>query len=347
MPQVKNHKAQVVIDANELLIIEDLVIEFDIVKDINEEPNEATITIYNLEANKRNQVIDPTYQDIPIDLYLTPHQTGQNDKQEFVLAFRGEIDRVENHFLRPGYSTILHCMSQKEHHKAKYIDSKTYAAGTKYSQIVDDFLAIIDMPSEIVAMPKEGIRKARSFTGPAYELLQQLMYDLGNKVYIQDGILYITSVYEPAIPVYYEISRSVLFEPPLSTVRVDSDDIEMRTIVDTVNLDLFSKERKRKKRFTKIKYGDKGKKKVIRREIQEAPDEGETVTFDAIDAVITGADFHLFADPNIQPDYLVSLTDDTETHYRVREVHMWGDNWGGDWDMTLKCDDFDDYLSNA
>jgi hypothetical protein len=347
MTQIQNHKVQVVIDSDEQLIIEDLVIEFDVVKDLEDEPNEATITIHNLEADKRNRIINPTYQDLPVDLFITPHLADPNQEQEFVLAFRGEIDRVENQALRPGYATILHCQSQKEQHRAKYIDGKTYAAGTTYKQIVDDLLAVIDMPSEILTMPETGIRKARSFTGPAYEILQQFVYDIGYKTYIRDGVLYISSVYEPATPVSYILNRNMLLEPPISTERVDSDDIEMRTIVDTINIDPFAQDRKRKKRFTKIKYGDKGKKKVVRREIQETPDHGATVTFDAVDAVITGADFHAFADPTVQPDFLVSLIDDPDGKYRVREVHLWGDNWGGDYDMVLKCDDFDDFLSNS
>lgn len=347
MTQVKNHKVQVVIDADEQLVIQDLVVEFDVVKDLEDEPNEAKITIHNLEADKRNRILNPTYQDLPVDLYITPHLENADAEQEFVLAFRGEIDRVENQALHPGYATILHCQSQKEHHKSKYIDGKTYATGTKYSQIFDDLISIIDMPSETLAFSNQGIRKARSFTGPAFEILQRLAYDHGYKAYIRDGVLYISSVYEPATPTYYTISRNVLLEPPISTERVDSDDVEMRTIVDTVNIDPFAKQRKRKKKFIKIKYGDKGKKRVVRREVQESPDEGSTVTFDAVDAVITGADFHLFADPNIQPDFLVRLSDDLATNYRVKEVHIWGDNWGGDWDMNLKCDDFDDFLSNA
>lgn len=347
MTQIQNHKVQVVVDADAQLIIDELVIEFDVTKDLEDEPNEATITIHNLEASKRNIVLDPTYQDLPVDLYITPHLANPKEEQEFVLAFRGEIDRVENIALRPGYATVLHCMSQKEQHRSKYIDGKTYAAGTTYRQMVDDFLAVIDMPSEALEMPDTGIRKARSFTGPAYEILQQVVYDIGYKAYIRDGVLYISSVYEPYAPNQYTLSRNVLIEPPKSTERVDSDDIEMRTVVDTTALDPFAKDRKRKKRFTKIKYGDKGKKKVVRREVQESPDEGGTVTFDAIDAVITGADFHAFADPTVQPDYLVSLVDDPDTKYRVREVRLWGDNDGGDWDMLLKTDDFDDFLSNA
>ena len=347
MTQIQNHKVQVVVDADAQLVIDELVIEFDITKDLEDEPNEATITIYNLEASKRNIVLDPTYQDLPVDLYITPHLANPNEEQEFVLAFRGEIDRVENVALRPGYATVLHCMSQKEQHRSKYVDGKTYAAGTTYRQMVDDFLAVIDMPSEILEIPDTGIRMAHSFTGPAFKVLQRLVLDIGYFCYIRDGVIYISSVYEPATPVTFGINRNVLLEPPKSTERVDGKDIELRTIVEMTGLDPFAKQRKRRKKKTKIKYGDKGKKKVVVRELDEEPPGGVTASFEAIDAVITGADFHMFADPNIQPDYLVSLDEDFETRYRVREVKLWGDNDGGDWDMMLKCDDFDDYLSNA
>jgi hypothetical protein len=343
MSNVRNNTIQVIIDADDLIVIQDLVIEFNVIKDLDEEPNEATITVYNLEAEKRNRIIDPTVQDIPVSLYIS-----QGDSDELVLLFSGEIDRVENQATKPGYATTLHCMSQKEHHRAKYIDKKTYATGTPYSQIVDDFLSVIDMPSEKLEIPQTGIGMSYSFSGPAFKLLQRFVYGLGMFCYILDGVIYISSVYEPATPVAYEIARSSLLEAPMSTERVDSKDVELRTVIDTVNIDPFAKERKRKKRITKIKYGDKGKKRVVKREVVDTSSEPSevTATFDAVDSVITGADFMIIADPNIQPDYLVALSDDFETKYRVKEVNTYGDNWGGDWTTELKCDDFYDYLSN-
>ena len=43
-----------------------LEMSIDIIKDLDDEPNEARVEIYNLNADTRNRIIDPSQRDTPI-----------------------------------------------------------------------------------------------------------------------------------------------------------------------------------------------------------------------------------------------------------------------------------------
>jgi len=338
MANVINPMARVVIYGSEVLTISDLVIEFDVTKTMSDHPNEAEITVINLEADKRNRILDPSYKDIPIDLYIS-----NKDSDELVLLYNGEIDSVENRALRPGYATTISCLSQREEHTAKYME-KTYAVGTTYEQMINDILAVIDMPYESADLPTATIKMPYSFDAPAFKILQRLCRDCGLFAYINDGTLYVSDFQEPVAAAEHIVDRTLLLEPPKLTKRIDIDHVERETLVNVTKIDPFAQKRKVKKRVKEVRRLKSGRRKisVVTQDGEGFEDEPQfEASFEAVDSEIFGADFRIFANPNIQTNDIVALSDDEDTKYRVIEVETFGDNDGGDWDTMLKCDDYE------
>jgi len=349
MAQVINPKVVLRILGTETIVISDAHVSFDIQKDLEDEPNEATVTIYNLNADTRNNVINTDLQDVPIEIYLSEHGT-----EDIVLAFLGEIDTVKNRNNKPGYVTELTCYSQKVNHQNKFIEPKSYAKGTAINQIIQDFVDVIALPYNLIDVPTDGILLGQSFSGPAFRLLRKFCEDFGYFVYILDGVLNISSVYDPIDTSSFEIRADRLIYDPIPTERVDAIDIEMRTIVEMSGLESLRsrKKIKRKKKVKGIVYnvppkGFKTKRytendlELLDREalIKDLPKE-DYIEYDAADMVITGKDFELFLVPTLQPDQIINVEGDSSL-YRIREVNLYGDNFGGDYMVSLKTDDYE------
>jgi hypothetical protein len=118
MVQLVNPRYQLKLFAETELTIEGLNIEYEVNKDLEMEPNEAIISIWNLNADYRAQIVEAGMVETPVELYLTP---GGID--ELVLAFRGEIETVNNQTSRddPGIETRIRCSSQQRNHRAIWV----------------------------------------------------------------------------------------------------------------------------------------------------------------------------------------------------------------------------------
>lgn len=300
-----NPRCAVRIFGTEDILIDKLDIEFEIMKDLEEEPNEATVTIYNLSENTRSQTIDPASKNTPIEIYFTPF--GSKD---LISAFTGEIDSVVSTPLRPGYSTTLRCSSQKWQHRSLYVE-KTYSMGTPAQQIVNELVGIINMPVTQVPPLVHPILLSHSFSGPAFQILRRFLFDFGRTAYIRDGVLMITSAYATPIPTVIPIPDSIALTSATPSERYDAVDAEMRTITETTGLDPLQKISKRsKKKYTKKAVGKPGPAMPLVDDIH--------VEVEAIDATIPGVERDLLALPTLNPDDIVLF--DSGNQYRTHTV---------------------------
>lgn len=93
----------------------------NVTKDLDGEPNEATVEIYNLNTDTRNRIIDPSVRDTPIEILFAPFGTD-----ELHTCFVGEVERARSYPQRPGMVTQLTCKSQRWNSRDKYVEPTTY-----------------------------------------------------------------------------------------------------------------------------------------------------------------------------------------------------------------------------
>jgi hypothetical protein len=331
-----NPRIEIQVFSDVTFIISDEHIEYNIEKDLSENPNEADITIHNLSPSTRAKLSNSTIQSTPLVVYLTAA-----GKTNLIPAYRGEIDIVNSNRSHPGYETNIHCFSQKSNHRSFYFEPKTYTKGTPGTQIVNDLVKSIGLPSQInqSVLPTQPILMAQTFSGPAFPLLERFCLDHGCYCYIIDGILVISSIYLPNLTEVKQIKKTLMLETPSFTTRNDASLVEMHTTTEMITVDPFSiGKNKKKKRKEKI-YN----KLVVDENAGETKDK-DYVEYEAIDKTINGLNFSLLCQPDIQPDDLVSLVDHVDyigKTYRVQKVNHHGDNFGGDWTTDIETDDVD------
>lgn len=300
------------------LEIKDLDMSFNIVKDLEDEPNEAEVTIYNLSEATRDKFTNVHSHATPIEIFLT--EPGFPD---FVRAFAGEIDQATNTFLRPGHETVLTCTSLKWTHKQKRIDKKTYESGTPLRTVVNDFLSAIALPFETVELPTAPILLSRSFSGPAFPLLKGFVEDLGYFCYILDGTVYITDIEERPRESTKTIKKTSLLSTPRETVRQSESLVKMQTIPSKKNP--YTKTRRKKTTVTRKTFGKNG-----------------FLDVDVVDEELVGLELEMLCNPSIDPDDILILPEYDRyknKFYRVYSVNHFGDNFGGDWTTIATTDE--------
>ncbi|MCP4604482.1 MAG: hypothetical protein GY847_28830 [Proteobacteria bacterium] len=324
MPKLINPQMTVKVFAESDIEITNSYMEFDIAKDLDDEANEAELTIYNLNENTRNMLARSDMQSPPVEIYLTP--AGLTDS---VRAFKGEMETIKNSNMRPGYETYLHCTSQQDNHRS-HMFSKTYKAGTPRSVILEELIGPlgINLPrGRIDTLPSSPITLSQSFSGPSFQILKYIALDIGMNAYILDGTVNLTSIYETPAPTVKVIDSNILLAQPQETSRVDAVAIEQRTIVETTSIDPFRKIKKKKK--TKKK--------------KQGPT--DYVEYDTVDKEIKGMDFTCICQPDVNPDMIVSTNLDGYSNklYRVTDVNHYGNNESfDDWTTDIVSDEYDD-----
>lgn len=336
MTNVINANCAVLIKGIEDIWTEDfdkrLDIDIDIVKDLDKEPNEATVTIYNINEDTIAQILD-----MPIEIYFTPF--GSTD---LVRCYTGEITSQSSSLDMPGVSLKLNCSSNDWQYKAKYIDKKTYIGsesgkgetpGTSYTEIINDFVAEIGLPSRIYDIPDGRIYLAQSFQGPAFQLLDRFVRDLGMFCHIIDGVLCISSVYDPAEPTVINITEAMMETRPREMQRTAADDVLMKTIVDTRGTGL-----------QKIRAGKYSRQKWEKR-VKKKDKNDDYVEYEVVDTILSGMECRTLGVPGIDPDNIVQFEGD-DNKYRVSSVHHFGSNNGEGFTTVIRADLIDG-LSNG
>lgn len=286
-------------------------------KDLSDEPNEAVIEIYNLNPDTRAAVKAAADQYTPIEIGVSPLHSADP-----IIAFVGEIETVVNRATRPGFVTRIRALAQKRAHRAAYVSQKTYAAGTPKSDIVNDLVEAIGLPSEIDTIPTTGIILGHSFSGVAFPILQRFVYDFGMFCYIDNGVLHITNVYDPPNPTLIEITDNMLITEPQETTRRDARDTSLFTVTNMTNIepDRKKKRRKKKKTLRKELVAD-----LLARNVENVLEGSDYVEIEAVDTTVPGIELECFAIPNLAPDHIITL-DGGDTHYRVCETELYGDD---------------------
>lgn len=277
---------------------------FEISKDMTDEPNEATVEIFNLNPDTRSAIKAAADKYTPIEIAFSG--LGSADP---VRAYVGEIESVINRNLRPGFVTEIHALSEKRAHRSAYVTQKTYVAGTSKADVVKDLTDEIGLPVESDTIPTVGIRLSHSFSGAAFPILQRFVSDMGMFCFINDGVLRISNVYDPPSPTVVEITPAMLITEPQDTTRTNAVDTELHTVTDMANIDPLRKQRRRKKSTTDKKE----------------PGPNDYVEIDAIDIVVPGIEIECFGIPTLNPDNLITL-DKGENHYRVYQLDTSGDD---------------------
>ena len=304
-----------------------LYIDRDIRKDFDDEPNEAELVIYNLAESTRKRISDFANQSAPVEIFLTP-----SGVDELVRAFKGEIDWAGHRSQRPGYETRIACTSQKEQHRARYINQKTFAAGTPASDIITFLINEIGMPSETPVLPSIPILRAESFTGPAFPLLRRYVQYMGLHCFITDGVLRIASVHAPQNPMVYPLAKRLMLEDPEETTRIDLEDVELKINSEFSKKD--PKAKRRRKRKTK-------KSKIVGK--------SDYVEYEAMDKTIHGVDIEMLCQPDRQPDDVVNLPEYpalASRLFRIRDVHHYGDNHAVFGTSAFGCDEYEGSLAD-
>jgi len=284
-----------------------LDMSIDVSKNLDPEPNEATVTIDNLNENTRSRIIDPSVRDTPIEIWFAPF--GSSD---LVKCFVGEINFARSEYQAPGIRTTLACTSQQWHMRSKFISRKTYEAGTSISQIIDDLIEVIDLPTQKADIPTGNIILSQSFSGPAYMLLKKFIMNYGLFCHITDGILNISGVYSPSNPTIVKIPRTIQVSEPMPTERKDAVDVLLHTITDTNNINPFAKQTKRAKR----------------RWSKQALSRNDYTEYEAVDDIIFGVECETLGIPVIIPDNIVEF-EGLPSKYRVQAVTHHGDTREG------------------
>jgi hypothetical protein len=233
---------------------------------------------------------------------------------------------VENEDVHPGTESIIHCVSQKRNHRDFWFQ-KTYAADTYVDDIINDMLALINLPKgNTWEESTEKIILSKSFAGPAYALLQRFMFDRGMYCYIMDGKIYASLVDVAPSGTLIDCSLYTMRKNPKSITRTARDLVEMKTVIEVTGRipDAMKKRRVRKSR----------KKKKT-----EVYGQNDLVEFEAVDQTLAGMQFAFFLHPEFCPDNMF-------THdgilYRCTSVTHEGNTFGGNWDTTVDADIYHD-----
>jgi hypothetical protein len=320
MTTLSNPTGEIKILADIEFTITDSYFDFEVIKDLDEEPNECELTVYNLAESTRQKLTTAASAINTVQFSVTPF--GQTER---VLAFEGEIDAVTHRNLRPGHETHIKVLSQKIHHVSAFVEEKTYAEGTYVDVIVDDFIKVLKVPiGHIDTLPDSKILLSQSYSGQALPLLKSFIADMGMYCYMLDGKIYITSVYQPESPNVKTIDKRFVLAPPERVSRNDAYDVELRTLVEYSVENPSAKKRRQKK-------------------VKDVTTEYETIS--AVDKEIMGYMFTLFLCPTINPNDVIEFPDYPDLKAKqhvVKSLRHYGSiNYnGGEFTTELDTDDY-------
>jgi len=286
-----------------------LDIDIEITKDLNGEPNQAVVRIYNLNDDTISVLSAGGAPNI--EVFFNMH-----GELKLTSCFVGEIANTYTTEEHPGSVTNLICESQRFHSRDKYI-KLNYESGTAFSLIVDAMVEAIGLPIQKGNIPDMNIQSAASFTGPAFLNLQTLLKIAGMFAYIVDGVLFISSVFEPPVSTVVEIKDSFLTQQPQPTTRRDVRNLwytqSLNNAAAAAAANNFTINKGKVKKLSKKNAMDKNK--VV-------------VKVDAVDTDIRGRSIEILGLPNLQPDTIVSIEGDS-SYYRTQRIDHRGDNHNG------------------
>lgn len=153
--------------------------------DDNLEPNEASVTIYNLSDETINKI--KVKQDLSID-------AGYGDDHGYI--FYGFIDEVSTKFDGVDKVTTITALDNKSYESTNMTE-KSYSKNTKASTILKDMAKIIDLPIAVFKLKTDYVYKNGWTAGGAIiEEMNKVAVHCGASVYINKRKLYIRPLTE-------------------------------------------------------------------------------------------------------------------------------------------------------
>lgn len=157
-------------------------IQFSINKTSEKEPNESSVTIYNLNEDTRRK-LENNY------IYVTLY-AGYNE--EYKLLALGNIATIKNSYSDATISTqIIFEDSSSQYEDSRIL--KTFPAGTKYSKIIKDIANSMGYPDPLIKSLDDSatIKHSQTLSGSSAKYLKEYCYKMGVKYSIQNNKLII------------------------------------------------------------------------------------------------------------------------------------------------------------
>jgi len=168
--------------SNKAFLFTEHQIQFSISKDDSSDPNDSTITLYNLSDNTVNY-LDQNYE----NHVVVKLEAGYVNDQ-IKLLFLGTLQRMEDNFEGDTRKTTLYLTDGKSNIQEAY-SSRSYPKGTSHNTIANDLVQDLGLPkgqvSNFNSMSKT--LSARSFSGNTHQLLKEICVQNKHDYHIQDG----------------------------------------------------------------------------------------------------------------------------------------------------------------
>jgi len=170
------HRYTSVTFSNVSINSDDLTVEFNIPFDKDAEPNEGTITVYNLSQNTRNN--------IKKDDKVTVNAGYQGDVG---VVLEGYVSSVETNLAGPDKATTISVLDAPSPEEPKTVE-KTYEVNVKADKIVNDLLPKLGLPIGRVNSPRNPYY-ATGYTaeGEIKDVLTDIAADCGVSFYVNRG----------------------------------------------------------------------------------------------------------------------------------------------------------------
>ncbi len=306
-------------------IYDHLFMDFDITKDKSTEPNTAEVTLYNVGPAMLAALQSAENQEAPIEIRCT----ASNNTDELVLAYGGEIIDIHTEFTNPGHATHISCESQIVNHR-RNVFAGAIAAGTPKNEIIEHLISGVALPTgNIEQLDTVGVIMSQTFMGVAYLQLADFVYDMGLTPYITDGVLHVTSVYQPVDFSVFKLTPEMMLgkSQPRNTTRTDEHGILQKTVVEATYENPYDLVRERQVREKKA-WGS-----------------SEFEAYDGIDKLLSGIDCDMLLQPVLNPDQIVIVDKEeySDRFFRVQSVTHTGDNQSfDDWTTHIEADSYED-----
>lgn len=163
--------------------------EFDIVTNLNKQPNQAVIRVHNL-AQSTQKLFNADHQGIEFF-------ASRNAFDPVKMIFRGETTNVLNEGIIPGAVTTIYAGDGDKVFSSVPFN-KAYSGGTLYLTIIRDIATVMSLPTEIDFYDVSAkTLKGVTYSGLCKDVLDEITKYLGLKWSIQQGILEIINLVQP------------------------------------------------------------------------------------------------------------------------------------------------------
>jgi hypothetical protein len=191
-----------------------------------------SITIYNISDSVR-KFLEQNNGKKPLIILRAGYESDLTQPllpvvkdTELPIIFNGEVIQVVDTFDGTTRKTELTCTTGTTAIQEAY-SVRSYRAGTKPSEIINDVLKDMKLPVGTYYLPKNmdiGIEKPVAFSNPSIEFLRRYGKDNGYKVWFEDGAVNILSTTErsPVTAVGFKISSgtNMIGSPSVKTADV-------------------------------------------------------------------------------------------------------------------------------